>query len=834
MRQQPLSEYRRKRDFGRTGEPAGAAAARAGHLYVVHKHGARRLHYDLRLEHEGVLLSWAVPKGPSLDPSERRLAVQVEDHPLEYGEFEGVIPEGEYGAGPSAVWDRGYWEPLDDVAEGLKKGRLHFRLHGEKLEGGWHLVRSGGRRTQGKDWLLIKERDAAADPERDIVAAAPASVKSGLTLEQLKEAPDLPVWRRESFQPSPALDTLPQARAAPLPADPAPQLATLVTAVPAGDQWLHEIKYDGYRMLARLERGQVRLLTRNGHDWAARFPAVAAALAGLPVDAAVLDGELVVVGPDGSTDFQALQNVLSGKGGGPLAYFLFDLLHLDGYDLTRLPLIERKALLRQLIATAAAPTPLRYSDHVQGHGETIYAEACRRGLEGVISKRLDGRYAPGRGRSWCKTKCQQRAEFVIGGFTEPQGSREGFGALLLGYYDAAGKLRYAGKVGTGFDQEALASLSAKLQRLERMTPPFAEPPGPSELKLARWVRPELVAEVAFGDWTGDGRLRHPSFQGLREDKRPQEVTRDLPEPAPPEAGGDRLAGVTLSHPERILWPEQGLSKRALAQFYADIADWILPHVVDRPLSLLRCPEGHDRECFFQRHLSEARLPAVDAVPIREKAKVADHVVIHDLAGLISLIQLGVLEIHPWGARAQAPERPDLMVFDLDPDPAVDWSAVCAAALEVRERLRGLGLESYLKVTGGKGLHVVAPLKPALDWDAHKAFTRALAESMARDAPRLYTANMSKAKRRGRIFVDYLRNGRGATAIAAYCTRARPGAPVAAPLRWEELDGLAGADLYTVANLRRRLAALRSDPWEGFFQQRQGVSAKAMRQLGLKG
>lgn len=816
-----LEDYHRKRHFGRTGEPAGRARQHPGRSFVVHKHAARRLHYDLRLEHDGVLLSWAVPKGPSLDPAEKRLAVQVEDHPVDYNDFEGLIPEGQYGAGPSALWDRGYWEPLGDVGKGLAQGKLHFRLHGERLAGGWHLVRAGGRKAAGKDWLLIKERDECADPARDLLAAAPDSVVSGRTLEEIAaEQSDAPA-------PTPTLRPaqLPQALKAALPETPGAQLATLVSSVPSGEHWLHEIKYDGYRMLCRISRGRAQLISRNGRDWSERFPALVRAAAALPVDEAVLDGEVVVLRPDGTTDFQALQTLLDGTPSGTLAYYLFDLPYWDGYDLSRTPLFERKAALRELLH--GAPPALRYSDHVLGQGELIYTEACQRGLEGVISKRADSSYHASRSRSWTKTKCIKRAEFVIGGYTEPQGSRSGFGALLLGYYDEGKQLRYAGKVGTGFDERTLETLAQQLQRLETMKPAFAESPGPSIEREAHWVRPELVAEVRFGEWTKDQRLRHPAFVALRVDKPPEQVRRERERPPTPPP--DRIAGVQISNPERVLWPELGLSKLELARFYADIAKAALPHLVERPLSLVRCPNGYTEQCFFQRHLAEARPRAIDTVV---DGSGEEHLLIHDLEGLIALVQLGVLEIHPWGARAEQLERPDQMIFDLDPAPGVLWSTVCDAALEVRSRLEAMGLESYLKTTGGKGLHVVVPLAPRLDWEAHKAFAKALAERMERDAPQLYTANMSKSKREGRIFIDYLRNGRGATAVGAFSTRARPGAPVAVPLRWDELDGLAGADLYTARNLRNRLATLRRDPWEGFFESEQTVTAKMQRALDI--
>ena len=839
-----LAEYRRKRNFARTPEPEGKPRRKHGYSFVVQKHAASRLHYDFRLELDGVLLSWAVPKGPSLDPADKRLAMQTEDHPVEYGGFEGVIPKGQYGGGTVLLWDRGTWEPIGDPREGLRKGKLEFLLHGEKLRGSWTLVRIRGRdaREGGKPWLLMKHRDVEVRPaaEYDITEDRPESVASGRAMDEIARDRDR-VWhsnRSASEQePAPApergrrsrrkprdLPAVPGAHRAPLPENVEPQLATLVKEPPRGDGWLHEMKLDGYRILTRVEKGRARLWSRNGKDWTERFPTIARAVEALAVPTAILDGEVAMVLADGRTSFNALQNAHDKAAAGELAYFVFDVPYLDGWDLTAATLEERKKVLEGLLA--GSTRPLRYSEHVVGSGDEFFQQACRYKLEGIVSKKRDAPYTPGRTRTWLKLKCQQEQELVIGGFTEPEGQRSGLGALLLGVYDD-GKLRYAGKVGTGFSVKVAEDLRRKLDRLAQRTNPFgAKVP---DMARAHWVKPELVANVTFGEWTPDGRLRHPSFKALREDKAASEVVREKPA-APPARGADPLAieGVRMTHPERVLYPEPGITKRELAAFYVSIAEWILPHLVDRPTTLVRCPEGLGGECFYQKHVGTWAPPSLRRVKIQEKRKVGDYLVVDDLPGLVGLVQIGILEIHTWNSRVEHLEQPDRLVFDLDPAEDVPWPAVIAAARVVRARLEDHGLASFVKTTGGKGLHLVVPITYGRSWEDCLAFSRSVAEELVREAPEAFVAVMSKARRPGRIYIDYLRNQRGSTSVAAYSTRAKPGAPVSTPLTWDELRPDIESTHYTVANLSRRLASLRADPWAGYAETRQRLPTKGRR------
>ena len=865
-----LREYHRKRDFAITPEPKGAESPRSGRSFCIQKHAATRLHYDFRLEMEGVLKSWAVPKGPSFDPADKRLAMQTEDHPIDYGDFEGIIPAGQYGGGTVLLWDRGTWEPLEDPHQGLRKGALKFRLDGEKLKGKWTLVKIKGRdaRDDAKSWLLIKERDeyVRSSSVYDVTRERPESVTTGRTLEEIAADRDR-VWNSNRGEAGPsgeagkvrggarsappkaperrdlvrAAAAIPGARKAPLPATVKAQLATLVDEPPTGDDWLHEMKFDGYRILARLHGGQARLMSRNGKDWTGQFPTVAAAVAALPVRNALLDGEVAVVLPSGNTSFQALQNALTAADQGALAYFLFDLVHLETVSLARAPLEERKTLLKDLLSAPPAGSPLRYSDHVAGSGREFYAQACTMGVEGIVSKRRDAPYQTGRSKSWLKTKCLLRQEFVIGGYTDPEGSRVGLGSLLIGVHDAEGGLDFAGKVGTGFSSKLLLELRRRLTALEQPKSPFKQARIPGVTR-AHWVRPELVGEVEFTEWTLDGRLRHPSFQGLREDKSPRDVVRERPRSVegeklsskrgPKTGGEEEVAGVRLTHPDRVLYPPQGITKRDLAVLYASIADWILPHLKGRPLTLVRCPEGAEKACFYMKHSGVWAPPALRRVMIQEKTKVGEYLVVDDLEGLVSLVQMGILEIHTWNSLADQIERPDRVVFDLDPDPSVGWDRVVAAAQALHERLDGLGFESFVKTTGGKGLHVVVPLRPASTWEESFAFSRAISEEMERAAPRAYTTAMPKAQRRGRILIDYLRNNRGNTSVTAYSTRARPGAPLSTPLTWEELAAGVRSDQFHAGNIRERLDSLKADPWKRYGSVRQRITAAVRKQLGL--
>lgn len=835
-----LDLYRSKRDFSRTREPKGAAkrrsrAEQAGGAFVVHKHAARRLHYDLRLEHGGVLWSWAVTRGPSLDPAEKRLAVHVEDHPLEYGGFEGTIPEGEYGAGSVIIWDEGKWIPEGNPAGGMEKGHLAFTLEGHKLGGRWKLVRLKSRRGEKRDnWLLIKVDDDFARDDEDILKTAPDSVVSGKSVEEVGDDPAGDVW---STDEKPAKGRKPRGtksstarskvsgrpakiEAEPLPRFVEPCLATLEDKPPAGEHWLHEVKFDGYRLQARISGGKVRLHTRTGLDWTDRFrDQIAAAFAALPCDTALIDGEVVALGKDGISSFSALQAALSDGEATDLVFYAFDLLHLDGEDLRAEPLLARKERLEELLQATKPDAALRYSEHFVEPGQTMLRHACRMGLEGVISKRVDAPYRSGRGRDWIKSKCTQRQEFVIAGYVPCKASRNQLGSLVLGYHEG-GELKPAGRVGTGFTRKSAANLKRRLDAIAAETAPFEGAAG-RERGIV-WVKPELVAEIAFGSWTASKTLRHSAFLGLREDKPADEVIEEKPVKAaasrtrsaaklmPPRASR-RETTVTLSNPDKPLWPDIGFTKQNLLDYYASVWERMAPFVVERPLSLLRAPDGIGGQVFFQKHAGAGLHKSVS----RMKDKDGEELLfIRDFDGLAALVQLGTVEIHLWGAKVDAVETPDQVIFDLDPDKGVPMERVRAAALTVRARLDELGFASFLKTSGGKGFHVVMPLKPKAGWDEIKAFARGFAKAMEQAQPKLYTATLSKQARKGRIFVDYLRNGRGATAIAPYSTRARPGAPVAMPVAWARLGQLA-PDAFKAGTIGA--GESEDEAWRGFFE-----------------
>lgn len=843
-----LEEYRRKRDFELTREPSGGTdkGSAAGNLYVMHKHAASHDHFDLRLEQDGVLRSWALPKGPSLEPGEKRLAVEVEDHPLEYGGFEGVIPEKSYGGGTVMLWDRGTWQ----LKGKPKPDRIDIELEGERLKGSWTLTRMSGKRQDkhGRNWLLIKRHDDKPRMDAALTVELDASVVSGRSMGEIAEDRD-DTWGADPAElPDPS--RLDGARKARLPRELKPQLATLAREVPTQGEWIHEIKLDGYRLLARIEKGKVRLITRNGKDWTQRFAEIARALEALPVDSALLDGEVVAMGKDGISRFGELQEALSGGRTSALVYQLFDLPYLTGYDLAKVPLLERKRTLAALLEAAdmaSGTGTIRYSDHLDAQGEAFHERACQMGLEGIICKRADSRYQQKRSRDWLKVKCVSHEEFVVGGYTEPGGSRSGFGSLLMGAYGKQG-LVYAGRVGTGFSHRLLERLSATLQELEVKRSPFHG--SVPDSRTVHWVRPELVIEVEFTERTRDGRLRHPAFRGLREDRNPEEIRMTPTKEMAAEGASAKdtkpdkpvtrkrkdetsLLGMRLTSPDRVLFPEQGLTKLDLARFYEQIHEWVLPHLARRPLSLVRCPQGRNDECFFQKHPRSAIPDSVPRIDVPEKKGSAEYVYVESAADLIGLVQAGALEIHPWGSRIDHLERPDGLVFDLDPDEGIAWKEILRVAGTLRERLESLGLTPFLRTTGGKGLHLVVPIKPSAEWDQAKAFAKGVAEAHAKDDPQRLTTNMSKAKREGRIFIDYLRNGRGATAVASYTVRARQNAPVAVPIRWDELNAALRADRYNVQNLRRRLSALREDPWAGFSEAARPLDTKLLKAVGVK-
>ncbi|MAM56154.1 MAG: DNA ligase D [Salinicola sp.] len=908
-----LETYRNKRDFSRSPEPRGKRGKqRSRSSFVIHKHDASQLHYDLRLEEDGVLRSWALPKGPSLEPGEKHLAVQVEDHSLDYGDFEGVIPDG-YGAGTVMIWDRGEWR----VSGKHDDGQIDFELDGAKLKGAWTLKRmsgrgSGGKRQDGKQWLMIKRHDDADSHVPDSLddvsvasnrrmteiaegkspsssstagssSAAPSSTASASNSSSKKSpskhssSTKSPSSRSSSSKPSsktasrrsssgrkaPAVKIDPGqlegARKANLPARPAAQLATLVEEAPDDDDWFHEIKFDGYRVLARLDRGRVSLLTRNGHDWRDRFPEIAEAIEALPLEKVLLDGEVVALRRDGISDFRRLQGALSEEKTAGLVYQIFDLRYLDGLGfegvaLDDVALRDRKALLAQICDAVKIGNSglLRYTDHIEGQGAAFYRQASRQGLEGIVSKRADSPYRGRRNRDWLKTKTECQAEFVVGGYTDPQGSRSGFGSLLIGAYDDDGKLRYCGRVGAGFSNDQLAEWHRELARSPRKTSPFVERDIP-DLASSHWVTPKRVIDVNFSEWTQDGRLRHPRFRGLREDRDPHDIrlsqqratepsmSEKASEPSPGKrstrrrsgGGDDEIEGVRLTHPDRVLFEDQGITKRALAEYYAEHAGWILPGLAERPLTLLRCPGGVGEECFVQKHPSETMPDSLPSVAIAEKSGRHDYLYARRVADLVALVQMGTVEFHLWNSRVDDLERPDQLVFDLDPAPDCKWQAVIDVAGELRQTLSELGLTAFLRTTGGKGLHLVVPLKPHADWETAKGFAEAVCERCAERHPDQLTLNMSKQARRGKVFLDYLRNGRGATAVASYSVRAKPGAPVATPIRWEELGPKLSADHYALANLPRRLASLKHDPWEGFDDARERLTKKRCRDAGME-
>jgi bifunctional non-homologous end joining protein LigD len=866
-----LQDYRQKRHFDKTPEPTGKVAKKTGWSFVIQKHAASHLHYDFRLEVGGVLKSWAVPKGPSLDPGERRLAVEVEDHPLEYGKFEGRIPAGSYGAGEVIVWDRGKWKCERDPEQALRQGKLEFELNGKKLQGGWRLIRMPKKETAKNNWLLMKRHDEFERPagEYDITEDLPQSVKSGKILEgktpsrgkgavksppvrQRKRARRAGVVSRR--RKSDTADTeISGLDLSPIPANIAPQLALLADHTPTGKEWLHEIKFDGYRIICRVDHGRVKLITRRLQDWTHRYSLVSNAAARLPAKTAILDGEVVALLPSGVSSFQELQN--AGKVGSPanLVYYAFDLLYLNGHDLRSLPLVRRKVLLAELLKGTGTPR-IQLSEHFEGDGPAFFRRCCQMGLEGVISKRRDRPYHSGRSGDWIKSKCLSSEELVIGGFTISPAVQRGVGALLVGYHEG-GQLIYAGRVGTGFSNEVLLALRKRLEAIRQDECPFAAVPRKESGPSVRWVKQQLVAHVEFTGWTADRILRHPSFGGLREDKAPSSIKRpqslDLvykkenPVAAAKKTAMPRLTKrlpgkerknrdakllpdlqVRLTHPERVLYPDNGLTKLDLAGYYAQVAERMLPHLVDRPLSIVRCPSGQGKACFFQKHPGAETPASLLRVPVQEENEVEDYVAVQDLEGLLSLIQISALEIHTWGSRRDRLDQPDRMIFDLDPDESVPWPRVIEAALELRESLIRLDLTSFVKTTGGKGLHIVVPINPRRpEWDAVKTFSRRFAEKFVANTPSLFVATMSKAARKGKIFIDYLRNGRGSTSIAPYSTRAKPRAPVSMPLTWDELIPSLRSDHFHVGNILKCLEKQRTDPWGEFFQVKQSLSGR---------
>lgn len=828
----PLAQYNAKRDFARTAEPAGKReSSGTGNQFLVQKHDATRLHWDLRLEMDGVLKSWAVTKGPSPDPEIKRLAVRTEDHPLSYAEFEGTIPKGEYGGGTVMLWDRGTWAPIEGKsAKDIDKGHLHFTLSGERMKGEWLLIRLKKKPGEKREnWLLRKLDDEYGDVGDALVEKGLTSVLTGRSMAEI--AADRKGEFSLADKPDNAfLEQMAKASAhnagkgkkrrrgtAPLPKFRPPQLATLVDDVPTGNRWMHEIKFDGYRAVVAAKGSEVRVYTRSGKDWTDKFVPLAASIAELDLPSCLIDGEIVASDAKGNPDFSTLQKVLKrghGSQGGQdlLTLHAFDLLELDGEDLTGLPNIERKERLEALLGTA--PPPIHIADHVIGTGEKLYQAMCGAGQEGIISKTVDGTYSGRRSRSWVKVKCTRRQEFVIIGWKKSSARARPFASLLLAQHEGD-TLVYKGNVGTGFSGDDLEDLAGQLKKLVRKTPP-AEVDKVSARGVT-WVKPELVAEIAFAEFTAEGNVRHGSFVGLRSDKKAQLVTPEKPAKAPAET-----AAVKISSRDRVIFPDSGQTKGALADYYAAIAPVMLPFAASRPISLVRCPQGRAKKCFFQKHDSGSFGEFVHHVPIREKnGGTEDYLYVTEASGLLQCVQMGTIEFHGWGSRSTDVEAPDRMIFDLDPDEGLGFEEVKSAAADIRDQLADLGLLSFALLSGGKGVHVVVPLTTGHSWEEHKDFSKRFAEALSMAEPERFIATMSKAKRKGKIFIDWLRNQRGATAVLPYSARARSGAPVAFPITWNELPDMKDAHPFSIDDTKTLLdrAQSRSLAGWGFADQR---------------
>ena len=903
-----LARYRSMRDFQRTAEPRGdllnGSQPAKALPFVVQKHAATRLHYDFRLGWNGVLKSWAVTKGPSYFPGDKRLAVQVEDHPIEYGGFEGTIPKGQYGGGTVMVWDFGEWEPLGDVDRGLTEGNLKFELHGEKLKGKWALVRMHGfaGRSDKPNWLLIKERDefAREESETAVVDQSPDSAVTRRSIDQIAASEDH-VWNssarngkngqmaKEAEWQALKLDRAEKngskrvrakaridSKMGPIiPAEQqdhdlnailaacphekmpgfiSPQLAQQATVPSKGADWIHELKLDGYRIQIHVRsaksRGSAReavLLTRKGINWSERMPYIARAAAALPVKSAIFDGEVVALDKKGRSNFADLQTAFQEGKQQSLSYFAFDILHLDGRNLRNLSLAERKKILAGIFV--GSDEPLRFSEHLQGAGDHVFTKACSLGAEGIVSKLTSSRYQSGRSNTWLKVKCIQQQEFVIGGFTLPSKGGKGIGALLLGYYEN-GKFRYAGRSGTGFTQQTHRMLRERIEALKQAKPTFSALPADAR-RGALWVRPELVAQIAYATWTRDNLVRQASFKGLREDKPAQEVTREVSiatetvtkrtgtaiQKSGKDAGEGKSvasADLPITHPGKVLDAESGMTKEDLARYYIAVAEYMLPQVTDRPLSIVRCPDGSSKPCFFQKHLGTGMPQGVNSVAItnHKTQEMEDYLTVNSVDGLIGLVQMGVLEIHTWGSHNNSPDVPDRMVFDLDPGEGVDWQALAVAAREIRGQLKKMKLEGFLKCTGGKGLHVVVPIEAELDWSTVKQFAHAVVMRIERNQPDLYLTKMAKAARKNRIYLDYLRNDREATSIAPYSSRARSGAPVALPLDWKELNGRT-RPAFRVMDFAKWKKRLSLDPWKEMPKLRQRLTSDILRSASVE-
>lgn len=774
----PLGLYNAKRDFKKTAEPAGKKAQGKGNSFVVQKHDATRLHWDFRLEIDGVLKSWAVTRGPSLDPADKRLSVRTEDHPLGYGTFEGTIPKGEYGGGTVMLWDRGTWAPIaGKSAKDLDEGHLHFTLQGERMRGEWLLVRIKGKpKEKRENWLLRKIDDEYAGSSDELVERGLTSVSTGRTMQDIAAGKPLPKVE--------AIDTV-KGKVKSVPKFESLQLATLVDHVPDGGEWLHEIKFDGYRALVAIEGGKTKLFTRSGLDCSEKFPRLVEAAADLDVESALLDGEVVVLDSKGHPSFGALQEAI--KTGDPdCLFFAFDLLKLNGTDLKKFPNIDRKERLRPIIPVTGA---FQFAEHIVGSGEKLLATVCKAGLEGIVSKQADAPYRGKRSQAWLKIKCTLRSEYAIIGWTDSSAAKRGFGALLLAAKDGKA-LRYVGKVGTGFNDATISSLRQELDAIATDTA-AAEVPSAAK-RGVHFVEPKLVAEIAYGALTTDGILRHASFVGLRRDKKAKDVTIERAVQLP------SASEIKISNPDRVIFPEADITKGELAAYYDAMAALVLGTAAGRPLSLVRCPQGRAKQCFFQRHGAEDLGDSIRTINVLGKdGKTRAYMYVENKAGLLECVQMGSIELHGWGAKADDIERPDRMIFDLDPDEGLDFGDVRKASVDIKQKLADLGLVSFPMLSGGKGIHVIVPLRPEAKWPDVTDFAHRFASALAAAEPTRYTATMSKAKRKGRIFIDWLRNQRGSTAILPYSVRARHGAPVAAPIAWSEIADVEGGGHFTL-------------------------------------
>ncbi|TBN37966.1 DNA ligase D [Pseudomonas sp. BGI-2] len=861
-----LDDYNRMRDFSATSEPAAKRSARKtakDHAlqFCIQKHDASRLHYDFRLELDGALKSWAVPKGPSLDPKVKRLAVHVEDHPIDYATFEGSIPEGHYGAGDVIVWDRGVWIPQEDPAKAYAKGKLKFELQGEKLGGLWNLVRTHmpGKQEQ---WFLIKHQDGAAKPESDydVVVAEPDSVLSDRTIVPRKaKTADKPKPVKKPARkvtPKEQSAQLTGAHKAKLPAQLKPELATLVEKAPQGD-WSYEIKFDGYRIMARIDHDEVKLFTRNGHDWTHKLPKQAEALASLGLESAWLDGEMVVADEQGVPDFQALQNAFESNRSGDIVYYLFDMPYLNGVDLREVPVEERRVALATVLKPNKDPL-LRFSDAFGEEPEALLNSACQMQMEGLIGKRLGSPYVSRRSSDWIKLKCKHRQEFVVVGYTDPKGSRNAFGALLLGLHDRdSGELRYTGKVGTGFNETTLKHIYEQLKPLLAKKPAVVNPPAGFEAKGVHWLKPVLLAEVAFAEMTKDGSVRHAVFHGLRDDKPAEDITEERPKavkaqttkkaaaakptasakkkpakaaPAPSQIGLG-AGKVRITHPDRVIDASSGTTKVQLAEYYASVAEWILPELKDRPVALVRAPDGIAGELFFQKNAERLAIPGITTL---DKELTGQPVmIINNAEALIGAVQMSTVELHTWNATSDNLDKPDRFVLDLDPDPALPWKSMVEATQLTLSVLDELGLKAFLKTSGGKGIHLVVPLTRKLGWDEVKDFSHAIVSHMAKLLPERFSAVSGPKNRVGRIFIDYLRNGLGATTICAYAARTREGMPVSVPVFRDEVAELKGGNQWNIHNVQERLAEVGDEPWADLKKTRQAITADMRRRVGMK-